>query len=93
MRMLLSVSTLTRRQSKIVNKEFGAIGLENRGVEVGDFLVIRDIKEPAILLEMGYINSDRDFDQISSKFYRATVVNDVYQGLEKYFAAQKDTNK
>ncbi len=42
---------------------------------------------------MGYINSDRDFDQISSKSYRATVVNDVYQGLEKYFAAQKDTSK
>ncbi|MDE6376094.1 MAG: N-acetylmuramoyl-L-alanine amidase, partial [Ligilactobacillus sp.] len=79
--------------AQMVNNEFGAIGLENRGVEVGDFLVIRDIKEPAILLEMGYINSDRDFDQIISKSYRTTVVNDVYQGLEKYFAAQKDTNK
>lgn len=79
--------------AQMVNNEFGAIGLENRGVEVGNFLVIRDIKEPAILLEMGYINSDRDFDQIISKSYRTTVVNDVYQGLEKYFAAQKDTNK
>ena len=73
MRMLLSVSTLTRRQSKTqlrdlrliiihknsaklaqtVNKEFGAIGLENRGVEIGDFLVIRDIKEPAIPIRNG----------------------------------------
>lgn len=75
--------------AQTLNKEFGAIGLENRGVEVGNFLVIRDISEPAVLLEMGYINSDRDFEQISSNSYKDTVVDDVYTGLEKYFSSQK----
>ena len=78
--------------AQALNGQFNAIGLENRGVEVGNFLVIRDIKEPAVLLEMGYINSDRDFDQITSKTYRTTVVNDIYAGLKKYFASQKSSS-
>lgn len=78
--------------AQAINGQFNAIGLENRGVEVGNFLVIRDIKEPAVLLEMGYINSDRDFDQITSKTYRTTVVNDIYAGLKKYFASQKSSS-
>lgn len=79
--------------AQTLNKEFGAIGLENRGVEVGNFLVVRDISEPAVLLEMGYINSDRDFEQISSNSYKDTVVDDVYTGLEKYFSNQKMTGE
>lgn len=78
--------------AKAINNEFAAIGLDNRGVEYGNYLVIRDIDTPAVLLEMGYINSDRDFDQIKSPSYRQTVVDDVYQGLDKYFSAQKTTN-
>lgn len=79
--------------AQALNKEFGAIGLENRGVEVGNFLVVRDINEPAVLLEMGYINSDRDFEQISSNSYKDTVIDDVYTGLEKYFSNQKMTGE
>lgn len=70
-----------------INSSFSLLGLDNRGIEFGDFLVIRDINVPAVLLEMGYINSDRDFEQIADPDYRQKVTTDVTNGLRKYFAA------
>lgn len=75
--------------AKSVNQSFGAVGLENRGVAFGDFLVIRDTTVPSILLEMGYINTRNDFEHISSSQYRIDTMNDVVSGLKKYFKQQK----
>lgn len=74
-----------------INSSFSLLGLDNRGIEVGDFLVIRDIDVPAILLEMGYINSDRDFEQISDSSYQNKVIDDITNGLRKYFASNAQT--
>lgn len=68
-----------------VNGQFNQLGLDNRGVDLGDFLVIRDNTRPAILLEMGYINSERDFEKISSFSYQSKVTTQVVKGLKKYF--------
>lgn len=72
--------------AKKINNSFGALALDNRGVDFGDFLVIRDNTRPSILLEMGYINSERDFEQISSRLYKNKVSTQIVAGLEKYFA-------
>lgn len=76
---------LSYRLASSINQKFNNISLENRGIEFGNFEVIRDNDFPAILLEMGYINTDRDFQQIRSSHYRTTVANDVVAGLNKYF--------
>ncbi|MFT9050196.1 N-acetylmuramoyl-L-alanine amidase [Liquorilactobacillus nagelii] len=76
---------LSYRLASSINQKFNNISLENRGIEFGNFEVIRDNDFPAILLEMGYINTDRDFQQIRSSHYRNTVANDVVAGLNKYF--------
>lgn len=73
------------RLAKTVNSEFNTLSLDNRGIDVGNFLVIRDNEFPAILLEMGYINSERDFAQIKAKSYQNTISSDVVTGLTKYF--------
>ncbi len=73
------------RLAKCINKTFSVLPLENRGIDFGDFLVIRENTQPAVLLEMGYINSTRDFKAITSSKYRNTVTNDIVKGLEKYF--------
>jgi N-acetylmuramoyl-L-alanine amidase len=72
---------LSYRLASSINQKFNNISLENRGIEFGNFEVIRDNDFPAILLEMGYINTDRDFQQIRSSHYRTTVANDVVAGL------------
>ncbi|WP_025021713.1 N-acetylmuramoyl-L-alanine amidase [Ligilactobacillus hayakitensis] len=68
-----------------INSQFKYLGIKNRGVEFGDFLVIRENKIPAVLLEMGYINSERDFDQIPSQEYINNVTTDIVKGLKNYF--------
>ncbi|SUP61080.1 N-acetylmuramoyl-L-alanine amidase [Weissella viridescens] len=40
--------------------------MPNKGVAFGDYLVLRDNKVPAILMENGYINSDRDFNHFKT---------------------------
>lgn len=59
----------------------------SRGVAFGNFEVVRDNKQPAVLIELGYINSDADFKRFSTNQYRTKVAVDVVNGLNKYFAA------
>ncbi|WP_057829242.1 N-acetylmuramoyl-L-alanine amidase [Liquorilactobacillus cacaonum] len=73
------------RLAKMINSNLDTLTLDNRGIDFGNFLVIRDNKFPAILLEMGYINSDRDFAQIKSISYQNAIAADVVSGLTKYF--------
>ncbi|MBS7038219.1 MAG: N-acetylmuramoyl-L-alanine amidase, partial [Ligilactobacillus ruminis] len=70
--------------ARCINQSFGALGLENRGVDKGDFLVIRDNTQPSVLLEMGYINTQKDFDNISDPSYRSEAMDDVVKGLKKF---------
>ena len=73
------------RLAQDTNSKLKYLKLENRGVEFGDFLVIRENTVPAVLLEMGYINSDRDFERITSTSYQDSVADDIKQGLDTYF--------
>lgn len=59
----------------------------NRGVAFGNFEVIRDNKQPAVLIELGYINDDKDLKKFSTDSYRSKTALDVVNGLNKYFAA------
>ncbi|WP_010581067.1 N-acetylmuramoyl-L-alanine amidase [Liquorilactobacillus vini] len=75
-----------------INQQFNNLSLKNRGIDFGNFEVIRDNDYPAVLLEMGYINSDHDFAEIKSNQYLAEVANDVVKGLNTYFTASSSTN-
>ncbi|HIZ95442.1 MAG TPA: N-acetylmuramoyl-L-alanine amidase [Candidatus Ligilactobacillus excrementavium] len=72
-----------------INQQFNQLGLDNRGVDIGDFLVIRDNPQPAVLLEMGYINSERDFEQITSRSYQGKATSQVVSGLTQYFKQEE----
>lgn len=61
--------------------------LANRGVEFGNFEVLRDNTQPAVLLELGYINSKKDFKQISDPSFQNQVAANVRSGLNHYFQA------
>ncbi|MFD1428647.1 N-acetylmuramoyl-L-alanine amidase [Lacticaseibacillus mingshuiensis] len=70
-----------------LNKSFTGLGLTNRGVEFGDFEVIRENTQPAVLLEMGYINDDSDYAKIKSAAYQQQIASDIVSGLTSYFKA------
>ncbi|WP_304053769.1 N-acetylmuramoyl-L-alanine amidase [Levilactobacillus namurensis] len=74
--------------AEAVNQEMNDLPLTNRGIRYGNFEVIRDNRQPALLLEMGYINTKKDFNDIRNAHYQETVANNVVQGLSRYFTTQ-----
>jgi len=72
--------------AKALSSNVSALPIKSRGVAFGDFLVIRDNQVPAVLMELGYINDDADFNTISSQKYPNEVAHAVYAGLSSYFA-------
>lgn len=73
-----------------INAEL-SLPLVNKGVEYGDFLVIRDNSVPAVLLENGYMNSKDDFKSIKSKSYQDKIAKAIPVGIQNYLSNQTTT--
>ncbi|WP_125604435.1 N-acetylmuramoyl-L-alanine amidase [Lapidilactobacillus bayanensis] len=65
--------------------QLSALPLTNRGAEYANYEVLRENTRPSVLLELGYINNQKDFSQISSTSYRQAVANSIVNGLTAYF--------
>lgn len=74
--------------AKALSSNVSTLPIQSKGIEFGDFLVIRDNSVPAVLMELGYINDKSDFKTISSQKYPNEVAHAVYAGLTTYFANQ-----
>lgn len=69
-----------------VNRYLSQLGpLNNNGVRHGNYYVLRANKQPSILLELGYMNSDIDIQHIDTIAYQSTIVEAVYQALREYY--------
>lgn len=71
--------------AKKINTQLVKLPLENRGVDYGNFQVLRNNQRPSVLLELGYINSQKDFKQISDADYQTAIANAVFVALNQYF--------
>ncbi len=81
-------ATTSKPLALALNQSLGkALSLTNRGTAYGNFQVLRDNKQPSVLMEMGYINTDKDFKLIASPAYQQRVAVAVVQGLQAYFQA------
>lgn len=68
-----------------MNHAFDNLPLDNLGIDYGNFEVIRETTQPALLLELGYMNNEKDLAYITSKDYRQKVADDIVKGLKNYF--------
>jgi len=75
----------SKHLAESVNQQMKNLPLSSRGVEFGNFLVIRDNSVPAILIEGGYINTKKDFNQIQKPAYQKKLAKDVVDGIANYF--------
>lgn len=80
-------SETERGLAETVNNYLAQYGpLSNNGVRTGDYFVLRNNRQPSILLELGYLNHDHDITVVNTDSYQATIVEAIYQGLREYFA-------
>ncbi|EAG7163480.1 N-acetylmuramoyl-L-alanine amidase, partial [Listeria monocytogenes] len=52
----------------------------------GDYYVVRENSQPAVLLELGYLSSAKDENNINSASYRSQIAESVTDGLSNYFS-------
>ncbi|MDV7720265.1 N-acetylmuramoyl-L-alanine amidase (plasmid) [Pediococcus parvulus] len=67
-----------------LDADFVNLPLVNRGIAFGDFEVLRDNHRPAVLVEMGFMDSTHDFKHIKTKAYQSLVAHDVVKGITQY---------
>lgn len=61
--------------------------LPNNGNRFGNYYVLRENSQPAVLLELGYLNNTVDQSTIYTDSYRAFAVESIYQALNNYFSS------
>ncbi|WP_243297496.1 SH3 domain-containing protein [Bacillus litorisediminis] len=68
-------------QSELVSKT----KLNNRGARYGDYFVLRENNQPAVLLELGYLSNPIEEATVQTSPYQEQVTSAIYYGLAKYF--------
>ncbi|WP_025728317.1 N-acetylmuramoyl-L-alanine amidase [Atopobacter phocae] len=71
--------------AQAINQSLGQLTLRNNGAHFGNYLVLRDNKQPSILVELGYMNNKKDVKVISKKAERKEIVDKLLKGFEQYF--------
>lgn len=73
--------------AKTIARQLDSLPLSNKGTLYGNYQVLRDNVRPSVLLELGYINTKKDFSKISSSSYQEAIAEAVYKALDQYFAS------
>jgi N-acetylmuramoyl-L-alanine amidase len=59
--------------------------LRDRGVRQGDYHVIRENRQPSVLLELGYLSNPAEEMLVSTAQYQEAVAAGIFEGLARYF--------
>ncbi|MDZ5712324.1 SH3 domain-containing protein [Jeotgalibacillus haloalkalitolerans] len=60
--------------------------VKNRGMQHGNFLVLRDNSAPSVLLELGFISNPSEEASINNDRFREMAATGIYNGLTEYFS-------
>ncbi|NHC39456.1 SH3 domain-containing protein [Bacillus sp. MM2020_1] len=63
----------------------GQTKLKSRGVRFGDFHVIRENSQKAVLIELGYLSNPEEEMTIKSSGFQENAASGMYDGLARYF--------
>lgn len=61
------------------------VGLHDRGIHYGNYHVLRENSDLAVLLELGFITNPSDLFTIETSDYQNNVAQAITNGLENYF--------
>lgn len=81
-----------RRLGENINRELESVGFKNLGVDaIPDLIVLRETKMPAVLMEIGFINSEADNAILDGKFQET--VEAIVRGIEGTVPLQMQANR
>ncbi|WP_312473982.1 SH3 domain-containing protein [Neobacillus sp.] len=63
----------------------GQTKLKNRGVRLGDFHVIRENSQKAVLMELGYLSNPEEELTLNSGQFQENAASGLFDGLARYF--------
>ncbi|MDQ0429963.1 N-acetylmuramoyl-L-alanine amidase [Planomicrobium stackebrandtii] len=64
------------------------LSLKDRGVQHGNYLVLRENKQPAVLVELGFLSNFNEERVLTSNQFREQAALGLYTGIINYFDAQ-----
>lgn len=64
-----------------------SINLRDRGAQPADFLVLRENRHNAILIELGFLSNAAEERTVTSDMFREQATHGIYNGLLDYFDA------
>lgn len=64
------------------------LSLRDRGVREGNYLVLRENQQHAVLLELGYLSNATEERQITTAQFRETAAHAIYEGLISFFDSE-----
>jgi len=62
-----------------------SITLRNRGVQSGNYYVLRENRQNAILIELGFLSNASEERAVTSDTFREQAAHGIYKGLLNYF--------
>ncbi len=71
--------------TSLYNAVRGKTKLLSRGVRFGDFHVIRENSQNAVLIELGYLSNPEEESVLNSSSYQEDAAVGLYNGLVRYF--------
>lgn len=72
--------------AKAVNNGLdGTLSLRNRGAQPGDYSVLRENRQNAVLIELGFLSNPSEERAVKSASFREQATHGIYNGLLDYF--------
>ncbi len=71
--------------AQTVSESLEDLPISSRGIETGNYQVLRENLQPAILVEMGYMNNDADLAQLTNSSYQQKLAESLTKALTSYF--------
>ena len=76
----------SRKLADAIQKDLIAnTGARNRGVQEGAFIVVREAKMPAVLLELGFMSNRAELNKLTTNSYQQKLVNGIVSVIHNYF--------
>lgn len=78
----------SRKLAEVMHRHLlKATGIADRGVRTANFVVIRETKMPAVLLECGYLSNANDAKMLFTESVQDRIAAEIVAGIKEYLTA------